>query len=146
MADWCHSPVSGDFGHGRRLEGVLPVRWFTRRAEMGRSPTVCRGKFLAGLSVGVLLPGHPGNGRPWPESAHGARDELPGLCTEHRRLRNRAPRPRARRVLLMSTLVALSTTRRSHRWRLVLLAATGFNKLCTSVLPPANSIYQILIL
>jgi len=97
---------------------------------MGRGPTVRRGKFLAHLSVGVLLPGHPGDGRPRPESAHGARDELPGLRTEHRRLRSICTqRSRARRVLLISTLVALSTTWQNLR-RVI---ADGFSKLCLSV-------------
>lgn len=107
---WCHSPVPGDFGHGRRHESVLPVRRFIRRAELGFSPTVLRRKFLACLSVWPLLPVHPSDGRPRPESALGAWDELPGFYTEQRRLRNRAQCSRARRVFLIVTLMVLSTT------------------------------------
>lgn len=129
-----HSPISGDFGHGRRLEAVLPVRRFTRRAEMGSGPIVSRGKFFAINRSGSCFLAHPGNGRPRPESTHGGQDELPGLCKEHRRLRNRTQRSKGNTFSshTRGPFDGPAEYVESHRWRLVLLAVTSirFSIIC----------------
>lgn len=75
---------------------------------------------------GFCFLAHPDDGRLRPESAHGAQDELPGLCRERFRLRNRAQRSKGNTFdsHAHGPFDSPAESVKNHHRRLVLLAVT----------------------